>query len=83
MTRKERIELKTVKFCEQVCDAMKGPGTVRDAAERADKFLNEQIQMRPQEKSFILNCGYIVATTFDKLLDERIKWTELFKENLK
>ena len=76
MTRKERVALKTLQFCEQICDAMKGPGTALDAAERGDRFLNQQIRLKPQEKSFILNCGHKVATKWNSLLEERVKRME-------
>jgi hypothetical protein len=83
MTRKERVELKTLHFCEQICDAMKGPGTVRDAAERGDRFLNQQIRSRPQEKSFILNCGHRVAKKWNALLEEKIERMESKLQELK
>ena len=76
MTRKERVELKTLKFCQQIADAMKGPGTIREAAERGDRFLNQQIRSRPQEKSFIVNCGRMVAKKLDTVIEERIERTK-------
>lgn len=72
MTRKERVELKTLKFCEEIAAAMEGPGSVRESCERGDRFINQQIRLRPQEKSFILNCANKIAKKYNALLEERI-----------
>jgi hypothetical protein len=80
MTRKERVELKTLTFCKEIAKeiaaALDGPGTVEDAARRGDAFLNKCIREKPQEKSFYLNCGHRVAKEFNNILEERIKRME-------
>jgi len=59
MTRKEKVTIKTFHFCQEIIDAMKGAKTFEDAMDKADIFINRQIRVHPQEKSFIINCGNI------------------------